>query len=79
MAKQPNVRVEWMQIVGDDGVFLFIAEWTGMKWEFWKRESWEVRWYEIPSRTDLIKKAEALLNSRATHIIKTALEHVVVA
>jgi len=33
-------RVEWQE-----GPSLIIAEWTGRRWKFWERDSWEVRWY----------------------------------
>jgi hypothetical protein len=58
-AKQTK-RVEWNEARHDEGLFLVIAEWTGVEWEFWERDSWEVRWYPMVSRPDLIAHAEAL-------------------
>jgi hypothetical protein len=61
MKIKQTARVEWSEVRRDQGSFLVIAEWNGIEWEFWDRDSWEVQWYPLASRPDLIAKAEALL------------------
>ena len=57
-------RVEWNDVRQNEGFFLVIADWNGAEWEFWERDSWEVRWYPMVLNPDLVAKAEALFVAR---------------
>jgi hypothetical protein len=48
-------RVEWQE-----GPNLVIGEWTGRRWKFWERDSWEVRWYPGSSTRTRIALADEL-------------------
>jgi hypothetical protein len=65
--QEPEItRVEWNEIRQDAGAFLVIADWNGAEWEFWERDSWEVRWYPMVPDTDLIARADALSRARGS-------------
>jgi glycogen synthase len=55
-------RVQWTD-ERPDGLFLTVADWTGMKWEFSERSSWETRWYPVPANPSLVDRADQLRRS----------------
>ena len=51
-------RVEWAECRQGSGLFIVIAEWSGVRIECWERDSWEVRWYPLtfcPDRAAIAK------------------------
>jgi hypothetical protein len=67
-AQEPEItRVEWNEIRRNEGAYLVIADWNGLEWEFWERDSWEVRWYPMAPNADLIAKAEEIYRARGGH------------
>ena len=54
-------RVEWTE-VKDHESYWVIADLTPEGWEFWEKNSWEVRWYPMPTTPQLVAKVERTLN-----------------
>ena len=71
-----GVHVSWNR-VRDDAYFFVIADLTADGWEFWERESWEIRWYRLPPTEELIAKAESFLHDRelATALTLLRVQH----
>ena len=56
--------MSWNESRIDEGFFLVMGEWSGHTWEFWERDSWEVRWYQIPSTCGRIAIAKKLAKDK---------------
>jgi hypothetical protein len=65
MSIQHTMRVEWSELRRSEGYFCIIAEWNGSEWEFWERDSWEVRWYAIAATEERTSRANAARGARS--------------
>ncbi len=55
-------RVSWNETRPTEELFLVIAEREpDGKWIFSERNTWEIRWYDIPATSERIEKAKQLL------------------
>jgi len=57
------VHVTWNE-VREDAYCFIIADLTADGWEFWERDSWEIRWFRMKATDELIAKAESFLRDR---------------
>jgi len=57
-----KVHVSWNQI-REDAYYFVIADLTTAGWEFWERDSWEIRWFRMKATGELIAKAESFLRN----------------
>jgi|KBSMisStandDraft_5_1062788.scaffolds.fasta_scaffold137809_4 hypothetical protein len=55
-----KVQVTWNQ-AREDAYYFVIADLTADGWEFWERDSWEIRWFRMKATGELISKAESFL------------------
>jgi len=57
------VQVSWNEVRADAYCFV-IADLTADGWEFWERDSWEIRWFRMKATDELIAKAESFLGNQ---------------
>ena len=48
-----SVHVTWNE-VREDAYCFIIADLTADGWEFWERDSWEIRWFRMKATDELI-------------------------
>jgi len=58
-----TVHVSWHE-VREDAYCFVIADLTADGWEFWERDSWELRWFRMKATGELIAKAESILRNQ---------------
>jgi len=58
-----TVQVSWNQ-VRDEAYYFVIADLTTDGWQFWERDSWEIRWFRMKATGELIAKAESFLRNQ---------------
>jgi hypothetical protein len=68
-----TVQVSWNQ-VRDDADYFVIADLTTDGWQFWERDSWEIRWFRMKATGELVAKAESFLRDQeiATTVLWSA-------
>jgi hypothetical protein len=57
------VYVSWNE-VREDAYCFIIADLTTNGWEFWERDSWEIRWFRMKATSELSAKAESFLRNQ---------------
>lgn len=68
MSANAPKRVEWSEDRGGEGYFLVTGQQSNDEWEFWERESWEVRWLPARSTPERVAKAKQLHSSRLSSL-----------